>query len=138
MSVTTKLTDFAEREPLKIQEQTPLRHQKENEIIGFLGWSDEIGRSIVCQRNRDKHYLRKENGYAFSETTLNTLDELSVNRIVIEEVNTSRVLVYNRRDFHSGKKVHHPPYDRQRCVPDDEVMQEWRREDVTINKASKR
>ncbi|PSP54455.1 hypothetical protein BRC82_09700 [Halobacteriales archaeon QS_1_67_19] len=133
---TTTLADFVEQKPLSIEEQSPFRHQKEDEIIGFLGWSDEFGKCIVCERCRDKHYYRKENGYAFSETTLRTLDKMNVNRIVIEEVDTGHVLVYNRRDFHSGEKVHHPSYDRQRCVPDDEVAQERRREDVTINKAS--
>lgn len=81
-------------------------------------------KTLICHRNRKKHFFRKYNGWGISQEALHLLAGTDVTHIQVR-IGKSTTLTSNLKDwFKHGKKYHKPPYEPQIILPEKHFTQE--------------
>jgi hypothetical protein len=156
----SSLHDFTDEGPPNISaSQAILNPNDRTAVIGHYGYDKVGGVSVATfPRTRSEHWFRGESstgltGYGLSQSVLERLDNRGVERVLIIETDTARVLEFEVVDFLSGTLVAYSPQldesviggdslrvdmslynDRQRVVSESKARRVLDRDNFTISK----
>lgn len=152
--------EFTDEGPPEVSVSQSILHPNDRtSVIGHFGYDKAGGVSVATfPRTRSDHWFRGESssgltGHGLSQSVINRMDNRGVDRVLIIETDTSRVLEFELVDFLSGTLVAYSPQlnesvvgtdsiradmslydDRQRVVSDDKARRVFDMDDFTITK----
>jgi hypothetical protein len=136
----TTLYDYTDVEPLKVREAVPVNVN--GSVLAWAGPSNREQNVVVSQRHRHKYdggkqdYYRKYNGYCYGENALDVMESMGATRIVVHEVDNDRLLEFDVNQFRDSDLIA-DTFEiggKNRCVPIDDAIYSWERDNCTIVK----
>jgi hypothetical protein len=120
--------DFTDEGPPEVSASQSILHPNDRtSVIGHYGYDKVGGVSVATfPRTRQEHWFRGESssgltGYGLSQSVLDRLDNRDVERVLIIETDTARVLEFELVDFLSGTLVAYSPDTNQSVIGDDSL-----------------